>query len=254
MPRTMVIDMSHHNEVPRSLVPAREAGVVGVIHKASEGTSFRDSKYDSRRLLASEAGLLWGAYHFLRAGNVEEQAVHFLNTADLRPGDLIAVDHEAEASLTELAAFLRAMRRKTGLQPVIYSGHTLKEQLAGRRHPEVNGENYRLWLAQYGNRYTLPPGWGTYWLWQWTDRGEVAGVTPPTDCNEFLGTAEEMKANWQANAAPPALAVRMDLREFQQALVEGGYEPGLVDGLWGPKTAAAAERWGKSGRELNVKE
>ena len=39
-------------------------GIVGVIHKATQGTTYVDETYASRRVEALACGLLWGAYHF----------------------------------------------------------------------------------------------------------------------------------------------------------------------------------------------
>jgi hypothetical protein len=61
---------------------------------------------------------------------------------------------------------------------------------------------YRLWLAQYGPAAVLPPGWDRYWLWQYSDRGEVPGITPPTDVNAYDGPVAELLAGWAGSAVP----------------------------------------------------
>jgi len=60
-----VVDLSHHNDVT-DFSKVKAAGIVGVIHKSTEGTGFADKMYAVRRGHAIDAGLLWGAYHFLR--------------------------------------------------------------------------------------------------------------------------------------------------------------------------------------------
>ncbi|PYS86040.1 MAG: glycoside hydrolase, partial [Acidobacteria bacterium] len=59
----VVVDISHHNGNV-DLGKAQAAGIVGVIHKATQGTSMTDNMYDQNRQQAVAAGLLWGAYHF----------------------------------------------------------------------------------------------------------------------------------------------------------------------------------------------
>ena len=55
----VVIDLSHHNNnVDFAKVVA--AGVLGVIHKATQGTTTVDPLYAQRRGEALAAGLLWG--------------------------------------------------------------------------------------------------------------------------------------------------------------------------------------------------
>ena len=38
--------------------------IIGIIHKATQGSGFSDPVYVQRREAAKNAGLLWGAYHF----------------------------------------------------------------------------------------------------------------------------------------------------------------------------------------------
>ena len=56
-----VVDLSHHNGVV-DLARAKNDQILGVIHKATQGTSYTDGKYDINRRQASDAGLFWGAY------------------------------------------------------------------------------------------------------------------------------------------------------------------------------------------------
>lgn len=54
-----VVDISHHNKVT-NLRATAASGVWGVIHKASQGSGYRDPDYAARRRQAEAAGLLWG--------------------------------------------------------------------------------------------------------------------------------------------------------------------------------------------------
>ncbi|HLQ24778.1 MAG TPA: GH25 family lysozyme [Acidiferrobacterales bacterium] len=64
-PLNVVIDLSHHQEqVDFEKIKASE--IVGVIHKATEGSAFVDKMYTTRQDQARQAGLLWGAYHCWR--------------------------------------------------------------------------------------------------------------------------------------------------------------------------------------------
>lgn len=204
MPTPAIIDLSHHNLIPSSLIPAKASGVQGVIHKASEGTTFADSKYSARRYLAQEAGLLWGSYHFLRPGKMLEQAKHFLAVSEPDDNTLLAADHEDKGvSLDDLIYFLATIEDRIGREPIVYSGHVLKEQMGGQPNPDIN--QYRLWLAQYGSTYELPPGWPSYWLWQYSDKGQVPGISEYTDVNDYLGTNEELAAEWAGGSLAPPL-------------------------------------------------
>ena len=50
---------------------------IGCIHKLTEGSSYTDDHADARHYLATSAGMAWGLYHFLRPGNMEQQAEFF---------------------------------------------------------------------------------------------------------------------------------------------------------------------------------
>lgn len=198
------IDLSHHNTIPQSLLPAKQTGILGVIHKCTEGTGYIDSKVESRRYLAHDAGMLWGLYHFVRPGSMIEQVDFFLSTAEEISDEntLLALDWEDTGVSIEAAiAFMTRLEGISRRSPVLYSGHVLKEALGGKPEPRLS--RYRLWLAQYASNPTLPPGWSSYWGWQYTDQGSVMGVTPPTDLNAFDGTIEELASSWSGRTTTP---------------------------------------------------
>ena len=73
-----VVDLSHWDEV-NSFEDAKNDGVVSIIHKATESNNDFGPTYNQRKNDALAAGLLWGAYHFLRPGNMENQAQYFVS-------------------------------------------------------------------------------------------------------------------------------------------------------------------------------
>ena len=88
-----VIDISHHNIVT-SFQDVKLNGILGVIHKATQGKTVVDAKYHGRQQRALANGLFWGAYHFGTRGNVSQQVDHFLDTADPVETDLLVLDFE----------------------------------------------------------------------------------------------------------------------------------------------------------------
>jgi lysozyme len=113
---------------------------------------------------------------------------------------MLAADHEdPDVSGQKLKEFLDAVEDRVGRSPVIYSGHVLKEQLAGSGYRPKR----RLWLAQYASTPTLPEGVDSYWLWQWTDKGTVPGINPPTDCNDFQGSDADFAHGWAGHYDQP---------------------------------------------------
>lgn len=42
----------------------------------------------------------------------------------------------------------------------------------------------------------------------------------------------------------------MTPKQHQAAMKQGGFDPGVIDGVWGPHTAAACSKWYASGKDL----
>ena len=88
----LVVDLSHHNDVA-DFGKVKAAGYAGIIHKATEAIGFLDNMYAIRRGDATDAGLLWGAYHFLRPVSIAAQVDFFLKIASPDNTTLLALDH-----------------------------------------------------------------------------------------------------------------------------------------------------------------
>jgi len=244
----MVLDLSHHNTVT-SFQDIYYSGIRGIIHKATEGSSYVDPTYASRRSLAKSVGLLWGAYHFFRPGDITAQVEHFLRHADPEPGTLLALDHEDErCSAADAIQFIKLLEAKTGRLPVLYSGHLIKDQL-GNQVDQYLG-TCRLWHAQYGPQPHTQASWDSYWLWQFTDgqhgpdAPKIKGVDDSNlDVNSFRGTYEELADQWVGGLIGAVKPGTYEWVRWGQATLNLlGHRPGLVvDGHLGPKTLVALE-------------
>src|SRR5438874_1612604 len=89
-----VIDISHHNGLNLDFNEARADGIIGVIHKATQGQANSDPMYAKNRDKARDAGLLWGAYHFASGSDGVTQAAHFLETIGDPTDTLMVLDFE----------------------------------------------------------------------------------------------------------------------------------------------------------------
>ena len=201
-----VVDLSHHNDVT-SFQNVASAGIWGVIHKASQGTTYGDARYASRRPVALAAGLLWGAYHFATSDPVNEQVDFFLQHAMPDNNTLLVLDYEdfrPNMSIQQAVLFLRLLEQKMGRKGALYSGNRVKETIG-----QLSADDrqylcsHRLWLCQYGPRAVLPPGWDAWWLWQFT--GDGVGPLPHSipgiegtgiDINTFNGTRLNLASSW----------------------------------------------------------
>lgn len=191
MANPVIVDLSHHNPEP-NWAKLKAGGTIGVIMKATEGTSYVDPTFAARRQRAMAADLAVGSYHFLKAGNAEQQMLHYLNTVGPVPGERMVIDHEDKASLDELCTAVETLvRQKLDLQVTIYSGHTIKDQLGNDRE-QLLADFTSLWIAQYTSAAapSWPTGtWPIWSLWQYTDKAKVSGISAPVDGNRFNGSA-----------------------------------------------------------------
>ena len=194
MPDPIVVDLSHWNPTPdwNRLVAG---GIVGVIHKATESTSYVDPLLFERAKGAMAAGLCWSTYHFLRPGSMAKQMQHYLGTINPVPGERVCLDHEDKGvsldDLCEAVNILAADPRK--LQITIYSGHVIKEQL-GNDYNSVLASKTSLWVAQYASAPSWPKKtWVAWSLWQYTDRANVEGISAPVDGNRWNGDEASLR-------------------------------------------------------------
>ncbi|AVA21293.1 glycoside hydrolase family 25 protein [Rhizobium sp. NXC24] len=199
-----VIDISHHNGTRLRFDRAKEGGVLGVIHKATQGELYVDPTLVANRQRILDTGLLFGAYHFGTGANGVSQAAHFLDVVQPTEKTLLVLDFEdnptgGSMSLEEARAFVTHVKAATGRWPGFYSGHTIKRALGVASDPVL--ANCWFWLAQYGPTPVVPPCWTTWTLWQYTDGAvgeaphEVDGIGR-CDRNNFQGTEEALSTWW----------------------------------------------------------
>ncbi|MDR4308398.1 glycoside hydrolase family 25 protein [Chelatococcus sambhunathii] len=199
-----VIDVSHHNRI-EDFARLRRAGIVAVIHKATEGATFRDPLYRERREAARAAGLRFGSYHFSSGVSVEAQVENYLAHADPRDDELVCLDWEESFSgrdmpLAEAEEFVTLIEARLGRPPVIYGGRHLRERLVGVERSALS--RCPLWYARFAPEPKgVPPLWDRWTFWQYTDGAsgpephEVAGIGP-CDRDLFNGTEAEFYARW----------------------------------------------------------
>jgi len=199
-----VIDLSHHNQ-NLDFQQIREAGgILGVIHKATQGLRYQDPTYAPHRESGIARGLLWGAYHFGTACDGVEQAQAFLDFVNPDAQTLLVLDFEANPhgpsmTLEEARGFVTHVQSATGRWPGFYSGYYIKHLLGAAHDPVL--ANCWLWLAQYGPTPVVPGNWPAWTLWQYTDGAagpdphEVSGAGR-CDRDQFAGDEPALRTFW----------------------------------------------------------
>lgn len=192
-----VIDISHHNTI-NDFAALKAQGVLGVIHKATQGAFYADPMYAQRRKLATDAGLLWGAYAFNTGQDPKVQVGNFLAHADPDENTLVALDFEdnpgSQMSLSQAVDWINCCADQLGRMPVFYSGNRIKDLLG--LHVDADFGKCRLWLAQYGPTPVVQATWQKPWLWQYSERGQFSGTDGYIDLNFYDGTIEQLTAEW----------------------------------------------------------
>jgi GH25 family lysozyme M1 (1,4-beta-N-acetylmuramidase) len=201
----VVIDIYHGDSVI-DFARVKSSGIVGVIHKASQGGETVDRAYASRRKMAERAGLLWGAYHFFDfTAPPEAQAEHFLSVAEPDAHTLVALDWESigrsAPSVQDARSFLERVTELLNRRAVIYSGNVAKEQIVGK---DAFFGAHRLWLAEYGERWSVQESWSAPWLWQQNGDSygpgphRIPGIDGLCDNDTIVApmTVDQLKAEW----------------------------------------------------------
>ncbi len=212
--------------------------VVGIIHKATEGVAPQKSckdlkdaeriacifkfKYYStgrelfltRRTLADTLEYKWGAYHLGRAGDPIAQAKHFLEFADPRKTDLLALDLEGLdtkkwMSFEDAEIFVEYIHKEIGRYPMIYANHKVASYIAQNKAKYKVLSKLPLWYARFKSdiRNVFPLGsWKTYALWQFSSEincepgkkclYSVPGTDYDMDVNVHSSSADELRKKW----------------------------------------------------------
>jgi len=170
----VVIDVSHHNGPNIDFAKVKAAGIVGVIHKATAVSNFKDKMYPVNRARALAAGLLWGAYHWgVGDAEAEDQVNYFLDYAQPTAQSLLALDSEPnlasahrlgpDMSPEQATEFVTSINGRFDRFPLLYTGHAMEGRI-----PEL--PQCPLWWARYANApIGIPPAWPNCTLWQYTD-------------------------------------------------------------------------------------
>lgn len=229
--KALVLDAYELNSIDW-LTVVKNKRIAGFIGKASDGLSaeycadrrtlcgakwrkYAVSRelYHTRRALVKTLGLKWGAYHLGRAGNPEQQALHFLQYARPEPDEVIVLDIESLnsskfMSLKDAERFARYLHRKIDRYPMLYTNHQTASFIAANREDYPLLSRLKLWYARYKGdiRDVFPMGnWDRYTLWQFAYGGNcsrkscpyrVSGTPRDIDVNVSPLTVAQLKAQW----------------------------------------------------------
>jgi GH25 family lysozyme M1 (1,4-beta-N-acetylmuramidase) len=206
-------DVSHHQKTVDWSAVAR-AGHAFAWCKATEDVTFVDDRFAENYTGIRSAGLVRGAYHFLRhESSAADQAQHFVDTVGQHgglDGSMAAVDVETRTFVDEhghqikpptnptpaqVREFATEFRRLVPGHPlVIYTGHGWWTSHGENAHGADLGP---LWHSRFRPLHKGPGpmygGWDAPTFWQHTDQGTCSGIAGGCDLNQFNGDRSDLR-------------------------------------------------------------
>ncbi len=192
------IDISAHNGFVDFSKMAHDS-IDFVIIKATEGTSFKDSRFHTNYRKAQKAGIKIGAYHFFRFDTDGiMQALNFINSIknlDLDFPLMLDVEewnnardiphNEIIERLSDMISYLK----NNGYNLIIYSNKDGFNDFIRNHFSE-----YPLWICSFTN----PPISSAWAFWQYSHCGKINGIDGNVDLNTFNGTRTQW-LEWLSN-------------------------------------------------------
>ncbi|OMF21431.1 glycoside hydrolase [Paenibacillus sp. FSL H8-0548] len=170
-----------------------------VYMKATEGNDFTDDTYQKNWDHAKANGLLVGAYHFFSArSSGEQQADHFISVVDSDEASLppvidieIALTHDVAVIQHELKAMSDKLEAAYKKKPIFYVTYDTYNT-----YTASGFESYDIWIRDIVKHPSLQDKRG-WLLWQYCNRGHVAGIDAYVDINVFKGDQAAFDARFK---------------------------------------------------------
>jgi lysozyme len=205
--------------------------------KATQGRTGQDKLFRNNWEGAKAHGIIRGAYHLLMqrsSSSVEKQAQNFLNTVTLTSGDMppaldvetkvlerIIAEEGVEGAWKFIYQWVELIKQATGYTPVLYMSPRGASKLKFNfgKLPALD-----LWIPRYGinppirypidkpnikNLPLLPLDangnlvWQQWRFWQYSSKGQVAGIPSHVDLNFFNGNDNDFN-RWLQQIQPRA--------------------------------------------------
>lgn len=205
------VDVSHW-QGSINWTSVRNAGIQFAWIKATEGTSYKDPRFNTNYPAAYHAGVIRGAYHFATpntsAGST--QANFFASNGGAWSRDnrtlpgVLDIEHNPYGSMcygkstTSMRAwitdFYNTYKARTGRDVVIYTTASWWNTCTGSWTGMYSKSP--LWVAHWTSSETptIPRGFPTWTVWQYTSTGRVSGISGNVDRNKFNGSRDRLLA------------------------------------------------------------
>ena len=196
------VDVSHYQgEIDWDMLAGQDIDFAFI--KATEGSSYQDSRFIHNWEHAAKTDLYIGAYHFFSNGSSgKSQADNYINTVPKKEEILppvvdveVCVDDNNESAILDvrekLTELLLVLEDHYGVKPVIY---VTKETYFLYITDAYTG--YDIWIRSLLTKPRLPDK-RDWTFWQYSNRGRLCGYSGDEryiDLNVFNGTLEDFYA------------------------------------------------------------
>lgn len=243
-----------------------------VIVKATQGVSYTNPFFNKHALDTQKAGKLLGVYHYAGGNGAAAEADFFWSRFKPYAGKAIPVldwegyqNSKFSQGPTWVKPFMERFHTLSGVWPLIY----MSKSVCRSYNWSWVAERCGLWCAQYANNnqtnYQSKPwtdskgigAWKQMTIYQYSSKGRVTGYGANVDINlAYLDKDAWMRiatGGQKQELAPvqdlfPGVDDDHDyiIKAYQTVLKGRGFYTGAIDGVWGPKSMAAAEAFQKA--------
>lgn len=197
------IDISAHNGILDFAEIAADS-IDFVMIKATEGATFKDSRFHENYHEARKAGLKTGAYHFFRFDtDGKMQGINFIHSVRGKKFDFpLVIDVEEWGNIKSTPTHMVVERLQALIDHLETENHSVMlytNKDGYQRFIRDRFEDYPLWICSF----TDPPlDDNERWtLWQYSHWGMVDGSEHEVDLNTFNGSREHWDS-WISNNSP----------------------------------------------------
>lgn len=185
-------------------------GMLAVVVKATEGTTYTNPDYARVAGQARAAGLPLAGYHFLRHGSdPAAQADHYHAVAGNAPCmlDVETADDGTKATVSDALTFSSRLKSLGGAVRLVYLPRWYWQALGSPDLAPLGRAGMALVSSNYTTYSDTGPGWTPYGgmapvVWQYTDAHSLNGFS--VDMNAYRGTVEQFRA--LLNGGDPTMA------------------------------------------------
>ncbi|MER7489056.1 lysozyme [Streptomyces sp. NPDC126497] len=190
----------------------RNAGIQFAWMKATEGTTYKDPRFNTNYPAAHAAGVIRGAYHFAlpNASTGATQAAYFAANGggwsrdNLTLPGVLDIEHNPYGAMcyglsttqmrTWISDFHTTYKARTSRDVVIYTTASWWNTCTGNWTGMASRSP--LWVAHWtsASSPTIPSGFPTWTAWQYTSTGSVSGVSGDVDRDKFNGSRDRLLA------------------------------------------------------------